>query len=153
LQGLELHWVFRSATDGGKVYLHPYQGADVLFIVPTIGLRATRIAISSWSEEATIFVKFVASASIAGIEHLLRLHHAVEDVLIVVEETPDEPRLHACYVTQDDALSVADLKNHLAMHAPAWMIPEKFSRVPVLPMTANGKKDRLRLKNSLLEQV
>lgn len=64
----------------------------------------------------------------------------MEDVLIVVEETPDEPRLHACYVTQDDALSVADLKNHLAMHAPAWMIPEKFSRLAVLPMTANGKK-------------
>ena len=91
--------------------------------------------------------------NLAGIEHLLRLHHAVEDVLIVVEETPDEPRLHACYVTQDDALSVADLKNHLAMHAPAWMIPEKFSRLAVLPMTANGKKDRLRLKNILLEQV
>jgi acyl-coenzyme A synthetase/AMP-(fatty) acid ligase len=39
------------------------------------------------------------------------------------------------------------------MHAPAWMIPEKFSRLAVLPMTANGKKDRLRLKNILLEQV
>lgn len=45
----------------------PYQGTDVLFIVPTIAQLTTRIAISSWSEEATIFVKFVASASISPV--------------------------------------------------------------------------------------
>lgn len=132
----------------------PYQGTDVLFY--RTDDRAT------YDQDCNIVLVGRGNhickirgfrINIAGIEHLLRLHHAVEDVLIVVEETPDEPRLHACYVTQDDGLSVADLKNHLAMHAPAWMIPEKFSRLAVLPMTANGKKDRLRLKNSLLEQV
>ena len=132
----------------------PYQGTDMLFY--RTDDRATydqdrNIVLVGRGNHICKIRGF--RINIAGIEHLLRLHHAVEDVLIVVEETPDEPRLHACYVTQDDGLSVADLKNHLAMHAPAWMIPEKFSRVPVLPMTANGKKDRLRLKNSLLEQV
>lgn len=91
--------------------------------------------------------------NITGIEHILRLHHAVDDVLIVMEETQDEPRLHACYVTQDEALSAADLKDYLALHVPTWMIPEKFSRLAVLPMTTNGKRDRLQLKNTLLEHV
>lgn len=91
--------------------------------------------------------------NITGIEHILRQHPALNDVLIVVEETQDEPRLHACYVTQDTSLSVADLTHYLSLHLPDWMIPEKFSRLKALPLTTNGKKDRLQLKKSLSEEV
>lgn len=91
--------------------------------------------------------------NITGIEHVLRLHPALDDILVVLEETQDEPRLHACYVTKDASLSVAELTHYLSLHLPAWMIPEKFSRLATLPMTTNGKKDRLQLKKYLLEQV
>ncbi|WNJ94139.1 AMP-binding protein [Vibrio ruber] len=91
--------------------------------------------------------------NITGIEHTLRLHPAIDDVLIVMEETPDEPRLNACYVTQSDDLSAVELTQFLSQHVPSWMIPEKFSRLAVLPMTANGKRDRLQLSKTFIEQA
>lgn len=52
-----------------------------------------------------------------------------------------EARLTAYYVAPD-TLSSAAVRDYLAEHLPAYMLPSHFMRLDTLPMTASGKLDR-----------
>ncbi len=45
------------------------------------------------------------------------------------------------------SISHTDLKNHLAMYLPAYMIPTNFKQLESLPLTVNGKIDRKTLQS------
>ncbi|MGM3161687.1 AMP-binding protein [Dickeya undicola] len=79
---------------------------------------------------------------ITGIEHVLRSHPEIEDVVITHETTSEESRLHACYVTASSSLSEDEVSRFLQARLPHYMIPEKFTRISAIPMTFNGKRDR-----------
>ncbi|MCA7014964.1 AMP-binding protein [Dickeya dadantii] len=79
---------------------------------------------------------------ITGIEHVLRSHPEIEDVVVTHETTSEESRLHACYVTTSSSLSEDEVSRFLQAHLPHYMIPEKFTRISAIPMTFNGKRDR-----------
>ncbi|MEU2850280.1 amino acid adenylation domain-containing protein [Streptomyces syringium] len=78
------------------------------------------------------------------IEHALRTHPRVADAAVtVLRPTPEDARLVAFVVPVDGGhLTVAALRAHLAERLPAQLLPNGWSVVEDLPLTATGKVDR-----------
>jgi amino acid adenylation domain-containing protein len=78
------------------------------------------------------------------IETALRAHPAVREAAVVArEDSPGQKRLVA-YVapTVAGGLSAAELRDHLSMRLPTYMVPGTFVELERLPLNANGKVDR-----------
>jgi amino acid adenylation domain-containing protein len=64
-----------------------------------------------------------------------------------------EKRLAAYYVSMDESVSAAGLREFLAETLPAHMIPAYFVRLEALPMTPNGKVNRQVLPDPTQEHL
>jgi hypothetical protein len=53
-----------------------------------------------------------------------------------------ERRLVAYFVANDDALTIAELRDYLSQKLPAYMIPAYLVRLEAMPLTPNGKINR-----------
>ncbi|MES2355408.1 MAG: amino acid adenylation domain-containing protein [Pseudomonadota bacterium] len=75
---------------------------------------------------------------------LLALSYIVDAAVIVREDMPDDKRLVAYVVKDDDKtfVDVADLRTALQQSLPDYMIPVHFVLLSRLPLTPNGKLDR-----------
>ena len=78
------------------------------------------------------------------IETTLSTHSAVaESVVIAREDQAGEKCLVAYFVRyQEQAVSIADMREHLKEGLPDFMIPSAFVELAELPLTPNGKIDR-----------
>ena len=64
-------------------------------------------------------------------------------VVLAREESAGDKRLVAYYtVTGTEQIDVAQLRAHLSMTLPEYMVPAAYVRLEKLPLTANGKLDR-----------
>lgn len=85
------------------------------------------------------------------VETALYKHPAILKAAVVA--VPDETvghRLAAFIALQDGAiLSPDEMDKHCSRFLPAYMIPEKTIFLPQLPLSANGKIDREKLKSTL----
>ncbi|HET8680456.1 MAG TPA: amino acid adenylation domain-containing protein, partial [Micromonosporaceae bacterium] len=86
------------------------------------------------------------------VEAVLSRHQAVRQAVVTphadVDGAGSAAGLVAYVVPTDPAQSpvdVAELRRHLRMHLPEYMIPSVFVTLPELPLTPNGKVDRNRL--------
>jgi amino acid adenylation domain-containing protein len=79
------------------------------------------------------------------IEAVLRTHPAVQEAVVLArEDVAGEKRLVA-YVVGLQEVTVAGLRSFLQEKLPAYMIPSQFLLVDAMPLTPNGKLDRLAL--------
>ena len=77
------------------------------------------------------------------IESNITNHPAVREAVVVVrEETPGDQRLVAYVVPRVGEISAADLKQHLSLRLPPYMVPSAFVTLAALPLTPNSKIDR-----------
>ncbi len=78
------------------------------------------------------------------IESVLTEHESIgERAVIVREDRPGDKRLVAYYVAQGASEPTAtELRNHLRVRLPDYMIPQHFMALDALPKTPNGKIDR-----------
>jgi acyl-coenzyme A synthetase/AMP-(fatty) acid ligase/acyl carrier protein len=76
----------------------------------------------------------------AEITAALRRHPSVSGAAISTVGEGVEKQLVAYIVLKVD-VSGADLRNHLALHVPAYMVPELFVRLEKMPLTQHGKID------------
>jgi amino acid adenylation domain-containing protein len=78
------------------------------------------------------------------IEAALEALQGIKQAAVRVQQPqPDDQRLVAYYVTDDDApRSDAELRDRLATTLPAYMLPQHFMHLPALPLSPNGKLDR-----------
>ena len=76
------------------------------------------------------------------IEKTLLLHPAVNDAAVLVKKGRDEQPYLAAYFTATDTVDVAALREHLGKALPAYMIPEAFVKMEIMPLNASGKLDR-----------
>jgi bacillaene biosynthesis, polyketide synthase / nonribosomal peptide synthetase PksN/BaeN len=83
---------------------------------------------------------------LGDIEKNLAAHPQVRDAVVILENVDEHARLAAFYVAGGpEHPDPATLRAHLKDHLPQYMIPARFARIDQLPLTANGKIDRLAL--------
>jgi O-succinylbenzoic acid--CoA ligase len=85
---------------------------------------------------------------VAGeVEHLLRAHPAVEDVVVVGRPDPEWGELVTAVVV--GSVTLAELREHVRATLPAHAAPRALELVPEIPLLASGKPDRVRLRRPL----
>ena len=80
------------------------------------------------------------------IEAMLTQHEAINQAVVIVEDTSGEKRLVAYVVGHTGvALTTSELRSFLAAKLPNYMLPAAFVVLGKLPLTASGKVDRAAL--------
>jgi amino acid adenylation domain-containing protein len=82
------------------------------------------------------------------IESVLRDHPGVRDVVVIATCGDSAGTvLHALYT--GDPAPEEDLTSHVRRRLPEYMVPARIRHLPELPLNANGKIDRSRLRRQL----
>ncbi len=77
------------------------------------------------------------------IEAQLNQHPAVRAAAVLArEDTPGDKRLVAYVVARNESVSAAELRTHLQLKLPHYMLPAAFVMLKTLPLTPTGKVDR-----------
>jgi amino acid adenylation domain-containing protein len=76
------------------------------------------------------------------IENLLRSHPSVKDVAVIDREDAPGEKYLCAYVVFGERAADGALRDFLASHLPALMIPSAFVEMETLPRTFSGKLDR-----------
>ena len=83
---------------------------------------------------------------IGEIEHQLSLHEKVETCVVIARENSTGDKYLAAYITHDsnevNADIIADVRSHLQLVLPNYMVPSQFMVLTSLPLNSNGKIDR-----------
>ncbi|MEW4309695.1 non-ribosomal peptide synthetase, partial [Rossellomorea marisflavi] len=80
------------------------------------------------------------------VEATLREHSAVEDGIVLVEERQGEKELLAYVSLQEkEGNGMEEITNFLKKRLPSYMHPSRLIMVEEIPLTPNGKVDRLAL--------
>ena len=80
------------------------------------------------------------------IEAVICRHRAVDQCVVVVrEDRPGDSQLVAYLVAGDSPPSVGDLRAHVGLELPAYMIPSAWVTLDALPLAVSGKVDRANL--------
>jgi amino acid adenylation domain-containing protein len=82
---------------------------------------------------------------IGEIENRLLGAAGVRDAAVVVAEWPDRGRTLVAFYSAPAELPAAELRAHLSMALPEYMVPSHVQWLERLPLTANGKIDKKRL--------
>jgi aryl carrier-like protein len=76
------------------------------------------------------------------IENHLLNHNEIKDAVVLVKADKKEEKYLCAYICSDVELSVSELREHLAVSLPNYMIPSCFVQMDKMPLTPNGKVDR-----------
>jgi amino acid adenylation domain-containing protein len=77
------------------------------------------------------------------IEAVLNTHPQIQQAVVIsTEDTPENNRLVAYLVIEDESLSTHQLRKYLKQRLPEYMVPAAFVTLDTLPLTPNGKVDR-----------
>lgn len=83
---------------------------------------------------------------LAEIAAALRTHSAIREAVVgTFSDAWGEKQLIAHLVSDDDHISVEQLRTYLLRRLPDYMVPSVMIFVDALPLTSNGKVDRKRL--------
>ena len=79
------------------------------------------------------------------VQSLLRKIPGVEDAVVSIEAAPDGQMNMVAYLVSRDELYASALRALLSERVASYMIPSAFYAVPSIPLTVNGKVDRIAL--------
>src|SRR6185295_1023713 len=77
------------------------------------------------------------------IEARLGEHAGIREVVVLArEDRAGDKRLVAYYTAAGEAIGAEQLRSHLSVLLPEYMIPAAYVELDALPLTPNGKLDR-----------
>jgi amino acid adenylation domain-containing protein/FkbM family methyltransferase len=80
------------------------------------------------------------------IETALIKHEAIQNAAVVAVEQGEGQELIAYIESDDKELSLTALRTYLSRLVPDYMVPAEFVYIEKIPVTNNGKTDRIKLK-------
>lgn len=87
---------------------------------------------------------------LSGIENVLCEYHAVNSVSVVYDSNIS--KLTAVYVSAEE-IPTSDFSEFLKNKLPEYMIPKIYIRLESIPLTRNGKHDKKKLAEIILEYI
>lgn len=81
------------------------------------------------------------------IETVLASHPSIREAIVMTREDVGEEKRLVAYVVADEehVATLNELRNFLKERVPDYMVPSALVRLEAMPLTANGKVDRLQL--------
>ena len=73
---------------------------------------------------------------------LLAAPGVLSTAVVTREDTPGDPRLAAYVVSEPGATDTSQLRDHLRMHLPDYMVPTTITLLDRMPLLSSGKVDR-----------
>ena len=83
------------------------------------------------------------------IEAAMRRHEDVNEAVVIATTRDGETQLFGFYTGRRE-LSNRDMLRWLRGRLPIHMVPRRFARLAKIPLNANGKADRRRLREMLM---
>lgn len=83
---------------------------------------------------------------LAEIEKHMRAYEGIMNVIVLHEKQEHNSSILVAYVVADDSVDVNKYMEYLQTKLPSYMIPTQLYRVETIPVTANGKVDRKKLR-------
>jgi amino acid adenylation domain-containing protein len=127
--------MFRPAPNGGEDRI--YQTGDLGYILPDgclmhLGRKGSRVKIRG------------SRVELDEVQVNLRIHPAVIETVVDVRKDRSGEEYLIAYVVPVKAQAPPsdELRNHLRIRLPNYMIPSRFVFLDALPLTPNGKLDR-----------
>ncbi|MFD2784201.1 non-ribosomal peptide synthetase [Hymenobacter rubripertinctus] len=78
------------------------------------------------------------------IENVLQSHPHIDSAVVLVKTVGEEQSLWA-YIVNQPGFELEPVRAYLSQQLPAYMLPQAYVPLPVLPLTSNGKVDRPQL--------
>lgn len=78
------------------------------------------------------------------IENRLLKHAYITEAVVIVRQIGEDDKLCAYFVAREKITS-SELRIHLTASMPDYMIPDHFQQIDLMPITPNGKVDRVAL--------
>jgi len=79
------------------------------------------------------------------LEAALARHPSIRESVVIARDSGAEKRLLAYFVADESGLKIAELRTFLAAELPYYAVPSAFVQLEALPLSANGKVNRLAL--------
>jgi tyrocidine synthetase III len=76
------------------------------------------------------------------IENQLLKHSSIKDVAVIPREDGLGEKYLCAYFTADREITITELREHVSMALPSYMVPAIFLQLEKWPITSNGKLDR-----------
>lgn len=83
------------------------------------------------------------------IESVISTYPGIRSCIVIVIKK--ETEYLAAYFTADNNIDIEDLKAHLSSQLTAYMVPQAFTQLDEMPLTANGKIDKKALPEPGME--
>ncbi|MCY9513729.1 non-ribosomal peptide synthetase [Paenibacillus apiarius] len=145
--GLARGYLGRPELTAEKFVPHPFVPGERLYRTGDLGRWLPDGTLEYWGRQDDQVKVRGYRIEPGEIEMLLRRHEEVREAVIQVREDENGQNMLCAYYTGPAGLSAAELRDHLAVRLPAYMIPAYFVRLEQLPVTANGKLDTKALPN------
>ncbi|WP_246545176.1 non-ribosomal peptide synthetase, partial [Photorhabdus hainanensis] len=134
---------FATAADKTKGYTRLYKTGDLVRWRPDgnleyLGRDDFQVKIRGYRIE------------LGEIETALATHPQVKQA-VVIDRNHNGHKVLAAYLVTEKKLSDDELVRHLSSHLPEHMVPASFTRIESVPLTLNGKVDRLALPEPVWE--
>lgn len=86
------------------------------------------------------------------IAYVLRSLESIKDTAVIVKRDQSGDEAIYAYYVSDQVMSSEELQSYLSCCLPEYMIPAYMIQLDEIPMTKNGKVDKLKLPDRILER-
>ncbi|MCB2376592.1 amino acid adenylation domain-containing protein [Hymenobacter sp. BT635] len=143
----------RPALSQEKFVAHPYQAGARLYRTGDLG---------RWLPDGSLdyLGRIDHQVKIRGyrveteeIERVLLTHPSLTEAVVLASPNAKGEAELVAYLVVNDSVELDEMRGYLESKLPAYMVPSYFVELPQLPLTINGKLDRLALPDPRLSSL
>lgn len=116
--------------------------------------------LAKWTEEGNLeyIVRADEQVKIRGfrielgeIEHAMHLNSQIDDAAVTIKENSLHEKVICAYFVAQEKIDTKELRKELGKKIPEYMLPAFIMQIDKMPVTRNGKTDKNRLPDIIIE--